>query len=71
MLAEKLYVVGQRRDGSYETFELRVPGDEASTHALLESPLYVDVVAAVEACEDRRLAYINCSRPRPREGKTS
>lgn len=48
-----LYVVGQRRNGSYETFELQVPfGDGLDT--------------AITACENRKLKYIHCSRPLPR-----
>lgn len=51
-----LYVVGQRRNGSYETFELQVPlGDGLDT--------------AIAACQNRRpaLKYIHCSRPLPRK----
>lgn len=58
MQPEKLFVVGQRRDGSYETFELRVPDGEGMD-------------AAAQACTGRKLTYIHCSRPRPRGGKTS
>lgn len=51
MTPEKLYVVGQRRDGSYETFDLVVPDGEG-------------LDAAVAACAARQLAYIHCSRPK-------
>lgn len=50
---EKLYVVGQRRNGSYETFELLVPDGEG-------------LDTAAEVCAARRLTYIHCSRPKPR-----
>jgi hypothetical protein len=58
MNPEALYVVGQRRDGSYETFTLIVPDGEG-------------LDAAAEACASRRLTYIHCSRPKPRPSRSS
>jgi hypothetical protein len=49
--SETLYVVGQRRDGSYETFILYLPDGEG-------------LEAAAAACAARQLAYIHCSRPK-------
>jgi hypothetical protein len=53
-----LYVVGQRRDGSYETFKLLVPEGEGMD-------------AASEACVGRQLTYIHCSRPKTRTTKVA
>jgi hypothetical protein len=58
MKPEKLYVVGQRRDGSYETFTLFVPDGEG-----------LDMAA--EACTKRCLVYIHCSRPKSRQVQPS
>ena len=58
MNPETLYVVGQRRDGSYETFTLIVPDGER-------------VDAAGQARADRRLTYIHCSRPKPRQARST
>jgi hypothetical protein len=46
---KRLYVVGQRSNGSYETFELTA--DEGSA-----------IDTASEVCSARRLKYIHCSR---------